>query len=305
MKNKKTALVSTIISMLLFGPIGIVRKFTPLPSGLFASLRGIVGAAVIFIFVLIVKKKFPLGEIKKGLLPMIASGAMIGFNWILLFEAYNYTTVSVATLCYYMAPVIVILTSPLLFGEKLTPKKILCVVIAFAGMVLVSGILSDGISGMTGIFMGLGAAVLYSGVIIVNKFLGDYPVYEKTSVQMLSAGIIVLPYSLIAEKPDLTVHDGDAGKMYLLIIGLVLLAGILHTGLPYALYFGSMKTLPAQTVALISYIDPITAIILSAVILKEKLTLLEIIGAVLILGSMMISELPERKKSNSDKVNPV
>ena len=270
-------------SMLIFGTIGIFRRMIPIPSALLASLRGLMGAAFLALFVKLRGGKIRHGMGRRILVTLIVSGVLIGLNWILLFEAYNYTTVPVATLCYYMQPVIVVCLSPLITGEKLTLKKALCVAAAACGMLLIS---SPGAGGGTpkGIALGLGAAVLYASVIFLNKSLGECDVYERTIIQLLSAAAVMIPYVLIAGVPG-PIRMNAAGWIMLVIVGVV------HTGIAYALYFGSMDSLGAQTLALLSYLDPVTALVLSALILHEHLTPAGIVGAVLILGAAIVSEM--------------
>ena len=296
MKNdQKTSLVLFIISMIIFGTIGIFRRFIPLPSGLLAFARGIIGALFLILFAKIRRRKIRHGIGLKNAVWLVISGFAIGFNWMLLFEAYNYTTVAVATLCYYMQPVIVILLSSILLREHLTIKKIICAVVAVLGMVLVSGVTGAGEHGsgsFKGILYGLCAAALYASVIIMNKKIKDVDAYEKTIIQLLSAAFVMIPYILMTQK----ITDV---RIDLKTILLVLLVGIVHTGIAYVLYFGSMEGMRAQSIAILSYIDPVTALILSAVILKEPMTPVNIIGAVLILGAAVISELRiERKADN-------
>ena len=276
-----------VASMLIFGTIGIFRKYIPLPSGMIAMVRGIVGTVFLMLVMMAWKKKPDFGAIKKNLLLLCLSGALIGFNWILLLEAYQHTSVAVATLCYYMAPVFVILASPIVLKERLTQRKMLCAVVAFVGMVLVSGVLSSGFSGMRGILLGLGAAALYASVIMLNKKLGEIGAYDKTLVQLASAAIVLLPYVLIAENPA-------EMEFSALTVVMLMIVGVVHTGAAYAMYFGSMGGLKAQTVALFSYIDPAAAVVLSAVILGEKIDAAGIIGAVLVLGAAVVSDLPEK-----------
>lgn len=288
LKNK--ALFSLIASMVIFGTVGIFRRYIPFSSGLIAFSRGIIGAVFIILFLCLTKRPFDFAKVKKAFVPLFISGALMGFNWVLLFEAYNYTSVATATLCYYTAPIIVIAASPFIFGEKLGIKKILCVIAAFCGMTAVSGILSTGFSfaETRGALLGLGAAVLYASVVITNKKLGDVPAFERTVIQLFASAAAIFPYVLLTE--DFFVLKPDAVSISMLIF-----VGIVHTGLAYVLYFGSIGSLKAQTAAIFSYIDPVTAIILSGVVLNEKIGASEMIGAVLILGSAFISELPEKK----------
>ena len=280
-------------AMTIFGTIGIFRKYIPLPSSLLALARGIIGTAFLLFLVLSVKRdKLSVEAIKRNFVFLVVSGAFIGFNWILLFEAYQYTTVATATLCYYMAPVIVVLVSPFLFKERLTPLKAICVAVALAGMVFVSGIPQSGFGGMSelkGILLGLGAATLYAIVVILNQYIKDIPAYDKTIMQLGTAAIAILPYTLLTE------NFADISFTPVAVL-MLLFVGIVHTGIAYTLYFGSMSGLKAQTIALFSYIDPVVAIILSAVILQENIGLWGVIGAVMVLGSTMVSELFGEKK---------
>lgn len=289
--NSNKSKFSLILAMSIFGTIGIFVKYIPVPSGFLAFARGVLGAVFLLFTILLKREKLSVSSIKNNFSLLIASGALIGFNWILFFESYRYTTVATTTLCYYMAPVFVILVSPFVLFEKLTPKKIICVAVALIGMVLVSGIFKAGFSGVSelhGVFLGLGAALLYASVVILNKKIKDIPPNDKTIVQLLSASVVVLPYTLLAENiSDITF---TAFTLVMLLI-----VGVVHTGFAYFLYFSSFSGLKAQTVALLSYIDPAVAVFVSAIILREKIGIFEIIGAVLILGSTLVCEFFENK----------
>ena len=290
MKNiEKTSLakLKMTVSMTIFGTIGIFVHYIPLPSSILALVRGIIGMLFLLLVVTVTKKKISFEAIKNNGLVLLLSGTAIGINWILLFEAYRYTTVATATLCYYLAPVFVVLISPLVLKEKLTVKKGLCSAVALGGMVLVSGVLENGgtnKNGSTGILFGVGAAFFYATVVLLNKKLKNISAYDRTMVQLGVAAIVLLPYALLTETVDLNTLSPT-------VIVLVLIVGIVHTGAAYALYFGSMKDLKAQTIAIFSYIDPVVAILLSALLLQQGLGLTGIIGAVMILGATFVSEL--------------
>lgn len=289
-KSKNTeqrALFSLIFSMVIFGTIGIFRKHIELSSGVLAMARGFIGAAFLLLIIALKREHLSKAAIKKNLWLLILSGACIGFNWILLFEAYRYTTVATATLCYYLAPIFVLMASPLILKERLSGRKVMCVLVALAGMVFVSGVLQVGFTGqaeLKGVLFGLGAAVFYASVILMNKKITDISAYDKTIVQLVCAATVLVPYVLLTGELAVAEWSGSG-------FVLVLVVGILHTGVTYALYFGSMAHLKAQTVAIFSYIDPIVAILLSAVLLQEKMDGLTILGTVMILGAAVYSEL--------------
>lgn len=280
-----------ILAMTIFGTIGIFVKYIPLPSSVIACVRGFVGVAFLLLMTFIKKTNISFKDIKKNLLLLVISGAFIGINWILLFEAYRYTTVATATLCYYMAPIFVTLASPFILKEKLTLKKGLCVFTALIGMIFVSGIVGTGSLqiNVPGILCGVGAAFFYACVILLNKHIKDISSYDMTMTQLFVAAVVILPYTLLTA--DISTVTLDAKAIICLFV-----VGIVHTGFAYMIYFSSIGSLKAQTVAIFSYIDPVIAIILSALLLKEKLGLFGFIGAVLILGSTLLSEINFKKK---------
>ncbi len=278
------AKLSLLSAMLIFGTIGLFIRYIPLPSSLIAFSRGFIGTLFILLFLAVKRMPISWTAIRQNIGRLLLCGICIGFNWIFLFEAYRYTSVAIATLCYYMAPIIVILVSPIVLKERLTVCKSCCVALALIGMILVSGIGQDtGTTNVTGIFFGLGAAVLYAAIIILNKKLSPIAAYDKTIMQLGIASLILLPY-VFATEDIAAIAVPPLAWIFLLVLGIV------HTGFAYTLYFGSLSFLRGQTIALFSYLDPIFAIFLSAVVLHEPLTGPGLLGAVLVLGSTCFSE---------------
>lgn len=283
MKSAKFQLIS---AMSIFGTIGIFVHYIPLSSAAVAFTRAVLGFAFLLLITFATDKRPSLKDIRKNLVLLIASGAAIAFNWILLFESYKHTTVSTATVCYYLAPLLLLLFSPIL-GERLTAKKLLCVGVALVGLVFVSGVVDKGLPSFAeiqGILLGVGAAILYATVMFLNKKLSPISAYDKTIVQLGSSAVVILPYLLLTEP---IVFPALNGVQWILL----LVVGIVHTGISYTMYFDSLKKLNTTTVAVFSYLDPVIAVILSAVLLKEHMTVANIIGTVLILGSALYSEL--------------
>lgn len=278
-----------IAAMVAFGTIGIFRRFIPLDSGVLAMLRGLIGGAFIVIYLLATGQSFTIADFCGKTWIVIIIGAVMGFNWVTLFEAYNYTSVSTATLCYYMQPVFLILLTPVLFKEKLTKKKIICVIVAFIGMIFVSGILTTQISSndIRGIVLGLASAVLYAIVVSGARLINMVDSYKKTALQLLSAGIVMIPYLAVKGVFRNPVPQEALTLRTLILVGIVC---IVHTGIMYLWYFESINHLKMSEVAVLSYIDPVVAIILSQVILHESMGWQGAVGAVLILGAAFVSE---------------
>lgn len=291
MKNvKEKGKLNFIIAMLIFSSIGIFIRYIPYPSSFIAFTRGAVGVAVILLVMLLKRQKSDRKAIKENFLLLAVSGVFIGINWVALFESYRYTTVATATLCYYMAPMFVIMVSPFVLGEKLTAKKIVCILTALFGMALVSGVFEaeKGEIQLKGIIYGLVAAAFYASVMIVNKKMTEIPAFDKTYIQLAFAAAVVAVYNIFTV--DISSLSTEPKH-----IALLLFVGVFHTGFAYTLYFGAMKSIKAQSIAILSYIDPVFALILSAVILKEQMSIFGVIGAVMVLGAAFVCEFPEKR----------
>ena len=273
-----------LTAMVIFGTLGVFVRHIPLPSATIAFFRGSLGLIFLLVLMAATGKKLNLQQIKRNLPVLLLSGGALGCNWILLFESYRHTTIATATICYYLAPLFLVLASPLL-GERLTTKKLLLSAIALVGMAFVSGVLQGDLSGNKGIVIAVGAAVLYASVMFLNKKLGEISAYDKTVVQLGASAIVILPYCLLSRGFNMS-QMGTTSYVALAIVCIV------HTGIAYWMYFGSIKQTPAQSIAIFSYIDPVVAILLSALWLAEPLDWQEILGAVLILGSALYCELP-------------
>lgn len=274
-----------ITSMAIFGTLAPFVRNISVSSGELALYRAILAAILIGVFLLITKQRIPFSKIKKEVPLLLMSGIAMGINWILLFEAYKYTTVSVATLSYYFAPVIVTIVCPILFKEKLTRKQILCFLMSTLGLILITGIGSiDNGNHFIGILFGLGAAVFYATVVLVNKFIKNVDGIHRTFLQFLSAILVLIPYVALTSKVTLG-NLNHIGWINLLIVGLI------HTGVTYCMYFSSLKELPGQKAAILSYIDPLVAVMISVTILNETMTPWQVVGGVLILGFTLWNEI--------------
>lgn len=286
MKRLTDPKLMLIVSMFIFGTIGLFVRNIPVSSGELALYRAVLAALLIGCYLLLSKQSIPFAQIKKELPLLLLSGIAMAFNWILLFQAYKYTTVSVATLSYYFAPVIVTVACPILFKEKMGAKQWICFAMSTLGIVLITGIgdLSAGSNHFIGIIFGLGAACLYATVILLNKFIKKVQGIHRTFLQFIAAIIVLIPYVSLTSGFSLGSLNAR-GWVFLLIVGLI------HTGVTYCMYFSSLKELPGQKAAILSYIDPLVAVLCSVLILGEAMSLMQIIGGLLILGFTLWNEI--------------
>ena len=285
MKKTMNAKAMLSISMAIFGTLGVFTRNIAVASGELALYRAILAAALILVYLAVSKQKIDFSGIKKEIPLLLASGMVMGINWILLFQAYRYTTISVATLSYYFAPVIVTIVCPFLFHEKLTRKQIICFIMSTIGLVLVIGIgtLGQGGTDLLGILFGLGAAVFYATVILLNKFIKNVAGIHRTLLQFFAAILILIPYVACTSGCQLASLD-TKGWICLLVVGLI------HTGITYCLYFSALKDLKGQETAILSYIDPLVAVLISVLILGESMSISQALGGAMILGFTLWNE---------------
>ena len=281
-----TAKLKIIISMIVFGTIPIFVKNITLSAGEIALYRAIIASITILLYKLIIDREISLPTIKKERYLLFLSGAAIGFGWILLFQAYNFTTISVATLSYYFAPTIVLIASIILLKEKLTPIQIIYFLMATVGLIFIIGGDNFGADRMDfkGILFGLGAAAFYATVIILNKFIKTVTGIDKTFIQLVVASFVLIPYVSLTTG----IHISSLNSTE--IINLLIL-GVFHTGITYYLFFSSLRDLSGQEVSILSYIDPLVAILVSVFIFSETISLMQIIGGIMILGFSLMNEL--------------
>lgn len=295
MNHDHHARAMLVISMAVFGTLGPFVRCIPLSSGALALARAVLAAALIFLYLTVSRQNIPLKQMKGEVPLLLLSGAAMGINWILLFESYKYTAVSIATLSYYFAPVIVTIACPILFRERLTGKQILCFLMSTAGLVLITGLGKGGQGGrdLIGILFGLGAAAFYAAVILLNKFIRQVNGIHRTFLQFLAAIAVLIPY--VAASGGMGLDQMNAvGWAALLTVGFV------HTGITYCLYFSSLKELPGQKAAILSYIDPLVAVFVSICFLGEKITPPQLLGGAMILGFTLLNELPSRHPEAAD-----
>lgn len=285
MKKNSNAKLMLSISMAIFGTLGVFTRNIPLSSGELALYRAILASGLIIIYLAISKQKIDFQKIKKEIPLLLASGIAMGINWILLFQAYRYTTISAATLSYYFAPVIVTIVCPFLFHEKLTGKQILCFCMSTVGLVLIIGIgnIGENKTDLLGILFGLGAAAFYAAVILLNKFIKNVEGIHRTLLQFFAAILILIVYVAWTGGPHLENMNG-------LGWGCLLIVGLIHTGITYCMYFSALKDLAGQEAAILSYIDPLVAVLISVMVLGEKMTVLQALGGVFILGFTLWNE---------------
>ena len=277
-----------IASLLIFGSNGVFAAHIDLSSAEIVCMRTLIGSAALILVLLLSRTGLDWGAMRREALKLIAAGICLGVNWALLFEAYKLMSVSMATLTYYTSPVIVLLLSPVLLKEKQSVRAYIGMAAAVVGLVLAVG-LSDAAITATGLLVGLGSAVFYAALIVFNKKIDGVSGLPLTTIEMVIAACVMMPYVLltggrIGFPPDME------GTLYLLFLCLV------NTGLACFMYFSSMNKLPARAVALFGYVDPVSALIFSAVFLGDRLGVAQLAGAALVFAGAAWGQSTGRQK---------
>lgn len=281
----KTKIYFTL-SMVIFGTIGIFVRYIDLASSEISLLRGFIGSLFLLAIIIFTKQKISWDNIKKNIPVLLLSSIALGGNWIFLFQAYKYTTIANAALSYYFAPVFVIVMSPIVLKENFSLKKAACICIAVLGMFFVvqnSGSVAE-YNHLLGVFYGIIAATFYATLMLMNKFIKNMNGLETTLLQLSLSTIMLIPYVFVTEGANLLRVTGIS-------IVCIIILGMIHTGVGFYLFFSGMRGLKGQSIAALSYIDPATSLFASVIVFGENMTVLQIIGAVLLLGSTFISEL--------------
>ncbi|MEH7086727.1 DMT family transporter [Neobacillus drentensis] len=281
MKSK----IQFILSMIIFSTIGLVVRFIDLSSSERALLSSFLGCLFLLLIFLLMKKKIAWNLVKSNALFLILSGIALGGNWIFLYQSYDYTTIANATLGYYFAPVFVMILSPFVLRENLSIKKIVCIGVAIVGMLLIVG---EGVStsksdDILGLSFGLIAGAFYAALLLLNKFIKDMGKLELTIIQLGTTTLLLIPYVFLTSGFGIFEVSGYS-------IPFIIILGIVNTGIGFWLFFSGMEKLKGQSIAMLSYVDPFVAILISAIILQEQMTTIQILGGALLLGSTFVSE---------------
>ncbi len=284
-----------LITVIAFGTVGLLVRGIPLPSAEIALFRAVIALVVLGLYLLISGKHRLLIEHKKQLWKFLLSGAVMAFNWILLFEAYKHTSIALATLAYYLAPTLMIVFGMVLLKESLTRKQVFCFALSTLGLVLMLGVSFGNSSDVKGVLLGLASAVLYATVITINRLSGQIDGLVRATLQFVGASIVMVPTILLGE--GFHVQSLDVSGWVSLII-----LGVFHTGLCYALYFISIVRLKGQQVAILSYLDPLVAVLLSVLLLKESVTFWQLVGGIVMLAAAFFNEINPKPRIMEKRV---
>lgn len=294
---KKERLKFILISA-TFGTVGLFTHFIPLSSAAIVFYRALLGGAFIVVMMKLSGIDIDIKSMSDNLIVLIFTGFFMALNWVLQFEAFKVSSVAIGTVCYNMMPIFLLIIASFVFNEKITLKSGLCILIATIGVILVSNVINVGIKSneVLGCVYGILGAIFYALIVTFNRKLSQIKTHDKVIFQFAFSALIMAIYVGLIEKKSFFIDSNLQKNEIVLGIVCMLILSFLHTGFCYVHYFNAVSRLKAETVAILTYIDPVVALFLSYFILKENMTALQFLGAVLILGSTLFNELSKTSK---------
>ncbi|MBR1453698.1 MAG: EamA family transporter [Lachnospiraceae bacterium] len=300
MENRKERIRLALICM-AFGTIGAVAHFIALPSATIVFYRAFLGGAFLIVNLFLQGKKIDSISIKNNLILLTFLGLCLGFNWVFQFESFKASTVAIGTVCYNTMPIFLIIFSAIIFKEKIALKTIICIIVALIGVILVSNVVTTGIRSnqVVGCIYGIIGAIFYATAVTLNRKLKNVTAYDRLIYQFFISIIMMAFYIAFLQKGTFLFPSDISRKDLIIGIVALLLLGLFHTGFCYVHYFNAISVLPARDVAIFTFIDPVVALFLSYFALKEEMTALQFVGAMLIIISMFANEIVGKSEENT------
>jgi drug/metabolite transporter (DMT)-like permease len=288
--NHKNSYFRYFAALLMFGMNGIVASHIALTSYEIVFTRTLIGSLLLIAFYALTRQAVHLLHNKKHTLCLIISGIAMGTSWMFLYEGYQRMGVSIASLAYYCGPVIVMILSPILFREKLTWPKMTGFLAVLVGMFCVNSLALREVNTTVGLFCGIMSAVMYAFMVIFNKKAKSITGLENSMWQLLTSFLTVAVFVGVKQGFVIQIESGDWIP--------ILILGVFNTGIGCYFYFSAIGSLPVQTVAICGYLEPLSAVVFSMLFLRESMTIVQVIGAILILGGAVFGELFRSQRAN-------
>lgn len=289
-------LFTYLAALLLFGSNGIIAAAIALPSSDIVLLRTFLGALTLAAILFITKRhNLQAPSRPREAAALIVSGAALGASWIFLFRAYQTIGVGISSLLYYCGPIIVMALSPLIFGEKLTGGKIAGFVAVACGAFLIAAQGLGGNMPIAGIVCGIASAFCYALMVIASKGAPHIEGLENSALQVSAAFVTALVLTLVTQGAPSFFSPGIAASIDWAWPSLCSASST--PGVGCLLYFSAVAKLPVQTVAVVGYLEPLSAVVFSAILLSEGITPVRLMGAALIIGGALFCELAGKRAS--------
>ncbi len=281
--SRKVDYLKYMLSLLLFGSNGIVAAAVDAEAVAIVFWRTLLGSLLLAGIFVAKRQCVTVHHRPKDAAFLLLSGASTGMSWVFLYEAYRLAGVGVSTVIYYIGPVAVMALSPMLFKERLTAGKVCCLGIVLVGAILLNSASGEAGVDPAGLACAFASAACHAVMVIFNKLASRTQGLENPMLQLAISFATVAVYLLFAGKglPAFPVRTA----MPLVVLGLV------NTGLGCYLYFSSLGGLRAQSIVVLGYLEPLSAVVLALLLLGEPMSLVQAAGCAMIIGGALLAEL--------------
>lgn len=281
-------LIEIHIAVLLFGLTGLFGKFLHIPAQYIVLGRVFFASLSIGLFLALRREDARLHSFGDYTI-VVAMGVLLAVHWTAFYKSVQVSTVAIALLTFSAYPLFVTFLEPAMFQERLKKIDLLCALAMFAGVLLIVPSFDLDNNLTVGTLWGMFGCVTFAVMSLLNRKLASR--YQGSVIAFYEQGVasLVLLPMLLFHRPTMTGTDW----------GLVILLGVVFTGLAHSLFIGGMKTVRAQTAGIIASLETVYGILFAALLLGEVPSLREVIGGVVILGTALYSTACSSKEKTA------
>jgi len=297
-KSRAGVYFSVILAMVFWGFTFVAFKYANIsfrPISII-FLRLFVSIFFLFGFALLLKR---LGKIKRKDQKWFLLMALFEPFFYFLGEAYGLTmvTATVGAVIIATIPLFVPFAAYYIFKEKLTLMNRIGLLISFAGVLMVVLTKSGGISasprGVLLMFVAVLSATGYT--MLVKKLASDYNPITITAYQSLYGLIMFIPFFLIFELPHIDFSSATSHSLLALIY-----LGVFGSGICFILLTIGIRELGAARANVFGNLIPVVTAILSFILLKEAMPVLKILGILVAIAGLLMSQISGIGSNKSD-----
>jgi drug/metabolite transporter (DMT)-like permease len=280
MNIKNKDLMHIHLAVFLFGLSGLFGKLLSLPPMIIVLGRVFFSSIFLLIIILYLKKDIKLKQ-RKHYFYLVVMGVILAIHWSTFFKSIQVSTVAIGLLTFSTFPVFITFLEPYFFKEKIKSSDVIAAIIAFLGVVLVVPKFELGNNLTQGAVWGIISGFTYAILSMLNrKYVREYSSSVIAFYEQFVAAIVLIPF-LFLQKPAFHLKD----------ILLLILLGTVFTGISHSLFIKGLKNIKTQTAGIISSLEPAYGILFAAFLLKEVPTLREVLGGIIILGTVFYSTI--------------
>ncbi|WP_028584354.1 DMT family transporter [Desulfogranum mediterraneum] len=278
MDNRFQGLLAIHLAVLLFGVAGLFGKLLELGPGLIVFGRTLFAALGLLLVLPLLKIDIRIRQ-GRDIGGFVLMGAILALHWVTFFHAIQVSTVAIGLLTFSSFPIFVTFLEPLFFRERLRFFEVMVSLVVFLGLVLVVPEFDLANDLTRGAFWGMISGLTFALLSILNrKFVGRYPALTVALYQDAVACLLLLPFV-----------GGAIFGITMAELGQLVILGVVFTALAHTLFIQGMLVVRAQLASVITCLEPVYGILLALVLLHEIPSWRELVGGVVIIGTILLA----------------